>query len=107
MPWVLTHPPGRVPPAGPLAAVVALGVVCTCIAFVAFFELIGEVGPSRAVVVTYVNPAIAVLLGVTLLNERFGWTGGLGFALILAGSYLSTAGGTPRGKATTVAGEAA
>lgn len=90
LPWVATHLPSRAPGAGPVAAVVGLGVVCTIVAFIAFFALIAEVGPTRCLVVTYVNPAVAVVLGVTLLNESFGWSGGLGFALILTGSYLST-----------------
>lgn len=96
LPWVVTHLPARAPSAGPLSAVVGLGVVCTTIAFVVFFKLIEEVGPSRSLVVTYVNPAVAVLLGVTLLHEHFGWSGGLGFVLILCGSYLSTTGGPLR-----------
>jgi drug/metabolite transporter (DMT)-like permease len=107
LPWVVTHLPSHVPPAKPLWAVAGLGVVCTCLAFLAFFELIAEVGPSRAVVVTYVNPAIAVLLGVTVLNESFGWTAGLGFALILVGSYLSTAGGAARRGPPAAGGEPA
>jgi drug/metabolite transporter (DMT)-like permease len=72
-----------------IAAVLALGVVCTAIAFLIFFALIAEVGPVRATVITYVNPAVAVTLGVLLLHEPL--TGGIavGFALILAGSVLA------------------
>jgi drug/metabolite transporter (DMT)-like permease len=72
-----------------IAAVIALGVVCTAIAFLVFFALIAEVGPVRATVITYVNPAVAVTLGVLLLHEPL--TGGIavGFALILAGSVLA------------------
>lgn len=88
--WVLTHLPRHAPGAKPVAAIVGLGIVCTAIAFVVFFALLAEVGPSRALVVTYVNPAVAVLLGVVVLHEAFGWSAGLGFALILAGSYVST-----------------
>ncbi len=79
-----TWPSGEV-----IAAVVALGVVCTAIAFLVFFALIAEVGPVRATVITYVNPAVAVTLGVLLLHERL--TGGIavGFVLILAGSVLA------------------
>ncbi len=66
-----------------------LGVVCTALAFLIFFALIGEIGPVRATVITYVNPAVAVTLGVLLLHERL--TGGIavGFVLILAGSVLA------------------
>jgi drug/metabolite transporter (DMT)-like permease len=72
-----------------IAAVVALGVVCTALAFLIFFALIGEIGPVRATVITYVNPAVAVTLGVLLLHERL--TAGIvvGFVLILSGSVLA------------------
>jgi drug/metabolite transporter (DMT)-like permease len=82
--------PTRAPGSRPLLALVALGVVCTALAFVLFFHLIAEVGPLRATVITYVNPAVAVTLGVVFLHERFKASTGLGFALILAGSFLAT-----------------
>jgi drug/metabolite transporter (DMT)-like permease len=72
------------------ASVVTLAVVCTALAFLLFFALIGEVGPVRATVITYVNPAVAAVLGVLVLNERFTMGMGLGFALVLAGSVLAT-----------------
>ncbi len=71
-------------------AVVGLAVICTAVAFILFFELIAEVGPSRSTVITYVNPAVAVTLGVIVLDEQFTIATGAGFALILAGSVLST-----------------
>jgi drug/metabolite transporter (DMT)-like permease len=72
-----------------IASVVVLALVCTALAFVVFFALIAEIGPSRATVITYVNPAVAVLLGVLLLGEKL--TAGMlaGFPLILAGSVLA------------------
>jgi drug/metabolite transporter (DMT)-like permease len=73
-----------------IGSIVGLTVVCTAAAFLLFFALIGEVGATRATVITYVNPAIAVLLGVTILNEHFGVATGVGFALILAGCLLAT-----------------
>jgi len=72
-----------------LASVVVLGLVCTAVAFVLFFALINDIGPARATVITYVNPAIAVLLGVTFLGERFTAGMAVGFPLILAGSFLA------------------
>jgi drug/metabolite transporter (DMT)-like permease len=90
--------PARLPPGTAVAAVVVLGVVCTALAFVAFFELIKEVGSTRATVITYLNPAVAVVLGVLFLGEQFKVGTGLGFVLILAGSLLST---TPRGHLTS------
>ncbi|RDZ26163.1 DMT family transporter [Lysobacter silvisoli] len=82
------------------AAVLTLGVVCTAVAFLLFFALIAEVGPTRATVITYVNPVVALLLGVTLLDEPL--TAGMlvGFALVLLGSFLATSrGGSAHGTA--------
>lgn len=72
-----------------LAAVAGLGVVCTAVAFVAFFALIAEVGPSRATVFTYVNPVVALTLGVVLLDEPLTWGLVLGFPVVLAGCWLA------------------
>jgi drug/metabolite transporter (DMT)-like permease len=82
--------PGETPSGRVLLSVVGLAVICTALAFLVFFALIGEVGPVRATVITYVNPAVAALLGVLVLSEHL--TGGmvLGFALILGGSVLAT-----------------
>ena len=71
-----------------IAAVLTLGVVCTALAFLLFFALIAEVGPVRATVITYVNPAVAVTLGVLLLHEPFTGAIAAGFAMILLGSVL-------------------
>jgi drug/metabolite transporter (DMT)-like permease len=75
-----------------IGAVLGLGIVCTAVAFLLFFALIAEVGPVRATVITYVNPAVAAVLGVVLLGERFTVGMGVGFALVLAGSVLATGG---------------
>ncbi len=74
-----------------------LGLVCTAAAFVIFTVLIREAGTSRATVITYINPVIAVMLGVTLLGERPGAGAVAGLLLILAGSWLSTDGRLPPG----------
>lgn len=87
--------PAHMPSAGGLAAVGVLGVVCTAAAFLILPILVGEVGPSRAVIITYINPVVAVVLGVTLLGERPGAGSVVGLLLILAGSWLSTGGGFP------------
>ena len=79
-----------------IGAVVVLGVACTAAAFLLFFALIAEVGPVRATVITYVNPAVAVAAGVTLLGEPFTLGTAMGFVLILAGSWLATASGGAR-----------
>jgi drug/metabolite transporter (DMT)-like permease len=89
-PVALIQLPAVVPPVPVIAAVVILGVVCTALAFVVFFRLIAEVGPVRATVITYVNPAVAVALGVALLGEPLTPGTTVGFALILIGSFLAT-----------------
>ena len=82
--------PSSVPSGRVLASIAGLAVICTGLAFVLFFELIAEVGPVRATMITYINPAVAALLGVAVLNERFTAGMGIGFALVLAGSVLAT-----------------
>jgi drug/metabolite transporter (DMT)-like permease len=118
-PWVVDHRLRGVPPIGVIAwaallcaigyapaalidlptrplstsvveSAVALTVVCTAFGFVLFFSLIGEVGAMRATLVTYVNPAVAVVLGVAALGEPFGPGTAAGFVLILGGCYLAS-----------------
>jgi drug/metabolite transporter (DMT)-like permease len=89
-PWTFTHWPQHLS-FEVLGAVATLAVVCTAVAFVLFFQLIAEVGPSRATVITYVNPAVAVLLGVSVLGERMTWGTAAGFPLVLVGSVLASA----------------
>jgi len=83
--WPATTPSVQV-----LASLAALAVICTATAFVLFFKLIAEVGPARAVVITYVNPAVAVVLGVAVLGEPLTAEILAAFVLILAGSVLAT-----------------
>jgi len=82
--------PAQWPSAKVIASVLTLSVLCTAIAFLVFFALIDEVGPVRATVITYVNPAVAVALGVILLGEPFTVGIAVGFALVLLGSVLAT-----------------
>lgn len=90
-PMAFLEAPASVPSGRVVAAVVALGLVCTALAFLIFFELIREVGPARATIITYVNPAVAVVLGVVFLHESLGAASIVGFVLVLAGSVLATA----------------
>jgi drug/metabolite transporter (DMT)-like permease len=87
-------------------AVAGLAFGCTAIGFLAFFALIAEVGPARATVITYVNPAVAVLLGVLALHERFTVGIAIGFPLVILGSYLSTRADPSRRTAKWPAGDA-
>lgn len=82
--------PSSVPSAKVLASIAGLAVICTAAAFLLFFRLISEVGPARASVITYINPAIAVSLGVAVLGERVTPTMLLAFGTILVGSVLAT-----------------
>ena len=81
--------PEQVPSAKVIGSVLGLAVVCTAVAFLFFFALIAEIGPVRPTLMTYVNPAVAAVLGVALLDERFTVGMGIGFALVLAGSALA------------------
>ncbi|HEY3199385.1 MAG TPA: EamA family transporter, partial [Actinomycetes bacterium] len=60
------------------------------VAFLVFFALIDEVGPVRSTVITYVNPAVAVVLGVVFVHEPMTVGIGAGFLLVLLGSVLAT-----------------
>src|SRR6266511_5634 len=88
-PFAAANWPSKVPSAHVVESVVGLAVVCTALAFL-FFALIAEVGPVRATVITYINPAVAAVLGAALLDEQL--TAGMliGFALVLAGCILAT-----------------
>jgi drug/metabolite transporter (DMT)-like permease len=89
-PAAIINWPHRVPGSSILAALAALGVVCTACAFITFFELIREVGTSRAMVFTYINPVVAVAAGVALLGESLSAAMVASFALIIFGCLLAT-----------------
>jgi drug/metabolite transporter (DMT)-like permease len=90
LPFGILQAPAHLPRFNVLASVIALGAICTALAFVCFFALIAEAGGVRATVITYVNPAVALLAGIALLGEKL--TAGIviGFPLVLIGSYLAT-----------------
>jgi drug/metabolite transporter (DMT)-like permease len=89
MPFVPAHWPVRFSVSATIS-VVALALFCTVLAFQLLFALVSDVGPARATVVTYINPAVAAFLGIVLLNEPFSWGIVFGLALIVTGSYLAT-----------------
>jgi len=86
----VTQLPGQWPPVEAVVSVLFLAVVCTAVAFLLFFALIDEVGPTKSTVITYLNPAVAIALGVIFLDEPL--TAGIvvGFVLVLAGSAVAT-----------------
>ena len=71
-------------------SLVALGVFSTGIAFAVFFTVMAEIGPTRASLVTYMNTAFAVVLGVIILNEPLTVGIIVGLPLVLVGSYLAS-----------------
>jgi drug/metabolite transporter (DMT)-like permease len=82
--------PSVVPSTNVTFSVVVLAVVCTAAAFLVFAALIDEIGPVRATVITYINPAVAAVLGVLVLHETFSPPMAIGFALVILGSTLAT-----------------
>jgi drug/metabolite transporter (DMT)-like permease len=95
LPLALATLPSEAPGAGPLAAMLALGVGGTGIAFVLFYGLIASVGPTRASLVAYIAPGFAVIYGTTLLDERFTLVTLAGLVLIVGGSWLAAEGRLP------------
>jgi drug/metabolite transporter (DMT)-like permease len=87
-----THPTQPVS-ASAWASMIVLGVLCSAVAFVMLFALIAEVGAPRAQVITYINPAVAVVLGVLVLHEPITLGIAIGFPLVLVGSWLATRSG--------------
>ena len=89
-PIAVLQRPTTMPSAAALGAVAVLGLACTAAAFLLFSALIDEIGPVRATVITYLNPAVAALLGVAVLNESFTVGMAAGFGLVILGSVLAT-----------------
>jgi drug/metabolite transporter (DMT)-like permease len=98
-PFAAADLPESTPSADTFASIAVLGLICSALAFLLFFRLIAEIGPGRATVITYINPVVALALGVAILDESI--TAGVvaGLLLILAGSWLSTDGRVPPGLA--------
>jgi drug/metabolite transporter (DMT)-like permease len=95
LPLAVLQRPNKIPGAEVIVSLLVLGLICTALAYLIFFALIAEVGASRGTVITYVNPAVAVFLGITLLSEPLNAAIIIGFLLILLGSWLSTSGVIP------------
>jgi drug/metabolite transporter (DMT)-like permease len=89
-PFALADWPSTPPTAAVLVSILVLAVVCTALAFILFAALIEAIGPVRSTVITFINPAVATLLGVLVLAEPFTPGMAVGFALVLAGSALAT-----------------
>jgi len=106
LPAAIYWAPSQMPSLRALTYIAILGAVCSALALSLFFWLIAHLGAARTAVVTYINPAIAALLGVVVLHESFGKGGVLGLALILLGSWLGTHSGKPKEVAAGTVSEA-
>jgi drug/metabolite transporter (DMT)-like permease len=95
LPLAVTRLPSKTPDLEVIASLLVLSLICTALAYLLFFALVAEVGATRGTVITYVNPAIAVLLGIILLGEPLDAAIIVGFLLIIVGCWLSTGGTLP------------
>lgn len=71
-------------------SVIVMGIACTAIAYMLYFRLIANVGPAKAISVTYLVPGFAVLWGAVFLHEGLTLNMIVGCAVILAGTALAT-----------------
>ena len=94
-PFGLTQLPGQIPSPQAIGAVIALAVICTALGFIVYFALVREVGPNRATVITYFNPAVAIALGVLILKEPLTVGIAIGFVMIVFGSFIATGPSAP------------
>jgi drug/metabolite transporter (DMT)-like permease len=105
-PFAIVDWPSAAPSGGAFASVVVLGLVCTALALVLMAILIGAAGPARASVITYINPVIALGLGIAFLGESPGAGSLIGLVLILIGSWISTRGSSQSTRSSTQTGQA-
>ncbi len=89
-PFAFLARPASTPHIRPVLAVLGLAVICTGLAFVVFFRLIAEVGPTRAGLIPFANPVVAVALGAIVLDEQITVATMIGFVLVLTGCWLAT-----------------
>lgn len=90
LPFTVAGVAAGLPSTDVLLSVAGLGLICTALAFVLFFRLVAAAGPTRSTLITFVNPAVAILLGVLVLSEPLTWGTVAGFPLVLLGSYWAT-----------------
>jgi drug/metabolite transporter (DMT)-like permease len=90
LPFLILHAPEKTPSIEALGSVIILGLFPTALAFILFFQLIKDIGTARGSLVTYLNTAFAVLLGVIILREPFTLGIAIGLPLVLIGSYFAS-----------------
>jgi len=89
-PFALTHLPTKSPSSEAILATIGLGVICTAFAFWVFFIVLKEIGAARASLVVYPNTAVAVVLGIFLLDEQLTLAIAIGLPMVLLGSYFAS-----------------
>jgi len=89
-PFALTHLPKTMPSTEAVMATIGLGIICTALAFWVFFLVLDEIGPARASLVVYPNTAVAVVLGIFLLDESLTLAIAIGLPMVLLGSYFAS-----------------
>lgn len=104
LPFAIASAPAAMPSSLSIASVIVLGLVCTALALLLYFHLIGIAGAARSSLVAYVNPAVAALLGVVVLNEPFGISAAAGLGMILGGSWLASSRAQQHGAETSIQG---
>jgi drug/metabolite transporter (DMT)-like permease len=90
LPIAIATAPAHLPTLKVSAIVLTLGLFPTALAFFLFFQLIKDIGTARGSLVTYLNTAFAVVLGVIILKEPFTLGIALGLPLVLIGSYFAS-----------------
>jgi drug/metabolite transporter (DMT)-like permease len=99
--------PSHAPDLKATGSLLALGILCTGLAFVIFYSLVASDGPARASLVGYIAPGFSIVYGVTLLDERFTVTTAAGLVLILGGSWLAAEGRLPWAPRSAAGGQLA
>ena len=89
-PFAITHMPTETPSTNAILATVGLGIICTAVAFWIFFVVLEEIGAARASLVVYPNTAVAVVLGIFLLDEKITLAIAIGLPMVLLGSYFAS-----------------
>jgi len=79
-----------IPPQFPITwlALLWLGILGSCIAYIFYFYLLHSIGPTRVSMITYIPPLVALILGVIFLKEQFYWQSLLGAVLIFSGIVI-------------------
>jgi drug/metabolite transporter (DMT)-like permease len=106
-PFAAISAPSHTPGLAAMGSLVALGVLCTGLAFVIFYSLVSSDGPAKASLVGYIAPGFSIVYGITLLDERFTAATAAGLVLILAGSWLAAEGRAPWVARSAAGGELA